>query len=101
MTTAPTLAIASSTTAVLALTTPPSIPCDTRHASSSTTHPCRSSPATPSGSASLWFGPATYPSNDMEMWNRIMVPILARSLTGVEPPAGDGPGPRLPFPPWS
>jgi hypothetical protein len=64
ITVAPTLACASSTTGVLALTSPPSSPCCLRHASSLKTHWCSSMPPTPSGFSSLWSGPATNPSSD-------------------------------------
>jgi hypothetical protein len=65
ITVAPTLACASSTTAVLALTSPPSSPCCLRHASSVKTHWCSCIPPTPSGFSWLWSGPATNPSNDI------------------------------------
>jgi hypothetical protein len=61
ITVAPTFACASSTTAVLALASPPSRPCCLRHASSLKTHWCSSMPPTPSGFSSLWSGPATNP----------------------------------------
>ena len=59
MISAPTFASASSTTAVLAFTSPPSLPWGSRHAFSATTQSCRLSPPSPSGFSLLWFGPAT------------------------------------------
>ena len=61
ITVAPMLARDSSTTAVLALTSPPSRPCGARHAASGTTHSCRRSPPIPSGSFTLWLGPGHEP----------------------------------------
>ena len=56
------LASASSRIALLAFTSPPSRPCRSWKASSPT--------PSPSGFSSLWFGPATYPPAEMEMWDR-------------------------------
>src|SRR5262245_31950806 len=55
---------------VLALTSPPSPPCDSRNAFSGTSHSCSCSPPIPSGWLSLWSGPATKPSSDMDMVSR-------------------------------
>src|SRR5215218_4872440 len=59
MISAPTFASDSSTTGVLAFTSPPASPCGSRHAFSATTQSWRSSPPSPSGFSRLWFGPAT------------------------------------------
>ena len=67
ITVAPTFSSASSMTGVLALTSPPSRPCGLRQAASLMTHSCSCSPPSPSGSASLGFGPATKPSSEIEI----------------------------------
>ena len=59
MISAPTFACASSRTALLAFTSPPSLPWGSRKAFSATTQSCRLSPPSPSGFSSLWLGPAT------------------------------------------
>src|SRR5262249_13454176 len=50
---------------VLSLTSPPSSPCVSRNAFSTTNHSCSRIPPIPSGSFSLWLGPATKPSSDI------------------------------------
>jgi hypothetical protein len=59
MISAPTFASDSSTTGVLAFTSPPSIPCGSRTARSANAHSCRLSPPSPSGFSRLWLEPAT------------------------------------------
>src|SRR6266540_2198429 len=73
ITVAPTFDCISSTTGVLALTSPPSSPCCRCQASRSKSHSCRRMPPTPSGFSSLWSGPATYPSTEMATWNLSLV----------------------------
>jgi hypothetical protein len=64
---APTFSLVPSMIRELAFTSPPSLSCDSRHAASETAQSCRDSPPSPSGSSSLWFGPATNPSAEIEM----------------------------------
>src|ERR671919_2847230 len=96
ITLAPTFDCSSSTTGVLALTSPPSWPCGLRHASSSTIHSWRSSPPTPSGFSSLSSGPAEYPSSETASWN-LIVPIEPLLLVSADPrsPTGVSPGLEL------
>ena len=54
----PTLAFSSSTTALLALTSPPSWPWGSLHALRAMTQSWSCIPPSPSGLSSLWFGPA-------------------------------------------
>jgi hypothetical protein len=56
-----------SMTGVLSLTSPPFLPCSARHAASERPQSCSRSPPSPSGFSSLWFGPATNPSAEIEM----------------------------------
>ena len=46
------------------------MPCCSRKTASGKIHSCSPIPPTPSGFSSLWSGPATKPSSDIEMWNR-------------------------------
>ena len=69
ITVAPTFSSDSSTTPVDALTSPPSRPWGLRQAASSNAHSCSCMPPSPSGSSSLWFGPAMKPSNDIDISN--------------------------------
>src|SRR5262249_32802162 len=64
---APTLPRISSANGVLAFTSPPCSPCVSRNTSSATSHWWSCAPPIPSGSCSLWFGPATKPSSDIVM----------------------------------
>src|SRR4051794_15508781 len=68
MISAPTFVLTSSTTRVLAFSSPPSRPARSRHALSLTSQSCSPSPPSPSGSSCVWFGPATYPSTEVAMW---------------------------------
>jgi hypothetical protein len=45
----------------------PCLSCASRQAASGTIQSWSRSPPSPSGFSSLWFGPATYPSADIEM----------------------------------
>jgi hypothetical protein len=67
ITAAPMFSTASATTWLLAFTSPPGLPWDSRQAASGTTQSWRRSPPSPSGFSSLWFGPATNPSSEIEM----------------------------------
>jgi hypothetical protein len=58
---------------VLALTSPPSSPWLSRNALSGTIHWWSCIPPFPSGSCSLWSGPATKPSSDIVMLNRSLL----------------------------
>src|SRR5262249_28080932 len=75
ITVAPTLASDSSTTRVLSSTSPPGRPCIALQAARGKTHSCRRIPPIPIGSSTLWLGPATKPSSDIE--------ILKRSLDKI------------------
>jgi hypothetical protein len=55
------------TTSLDALTSPPCWPWDERQAARPKTHSCSRMPPSPSGCSSLWFGPATKPSSDIEI----------------------------------
>jgi hypothetical protein len=59
MISAPMLSFASSRIAVLALTSPPSLPWGSRQALRASIQSWICSPPSPSGFSSLWFGPAT------------------------------------------
>src|SRR5919108_1421273 len=67
ITPAPMFSRDSSTIRELGLTSPPSLSCDSRHAARGTIQSCSPSPPSPSGFSSLWFGPATNPSAEIEM----------------------------------
>ena len=78
MTVAPMLASDSSTTGVLSLTSPPWRPCIARQTASGNTHSCRRMPPIPSGLSTLWSGPATKPSSDIEILKRSLdMPYLS------------------------
>src|SRR3954452_18489764 len=80
MTAAPTFSSVSSMIRELAFTSPPSLPCASRQAASGTTQSCSRSPPSPSGSSSLWFGPATNPSTEIEMSHlSLLIPGLLSS----------------------
>jgi hypothetical protein len=68
---APMPASDSSTTAELSLTSPPGRPCGARQTVSGKTHSCMPSPPIPSGFVTLWSGPATKPSRDIEILEEI------------------------------
>jgi hypothetical protein len=57
---------ASSSTALLGDSTPPSIPCASRQTASSWIQSCNCLPPTPSGLSTLWSGPAVKPSSEIE-----------------------------------
>src|SRR5205085_3906346 len=67
ITTAPPEASDSANTSESCPSSPPSRPCDFRQLAVASTHSCRPSPPRPSGSSSVWLGPATYPSSETEM----------------------------------
>jgi hypothetical protein len=67
ITPAPTFSTDSSNIRVLSFTSPPCSPCDWRQAASGTTQSWSRSPPSPSGFSSLWFGPATKPSSEIEI----------------------------------
>ncbi|MEV6040496.1 hypothetical protein AB0L65_55965 [Nonomuraea sp. NPDC052116] len=67
ITAAPMFSIDCSNTGVLGFTSPPSSPWARRKAASVATQSCSRSPPSPSGFSTLWFGPATYPSSEIEM----------------------------------
>src|ERR671932_662356 len=69
ITPAPMFSRDSSTIRVLGLTSPPCLSCASRQAASGTIQSWSRSPPSPSGFSSLWFGPATNPSAEMEMWH--------------------------------
>src|SRR6266545_4862984 len=69
ITVAPMFSSDSSTTSVLALTSPPSSPCGLRQVASLNAHSCSCVPPSPSGCSSLGFGPAMKPSTDIETSN--------------------------------
>src|SRR5712691_4557415 len=70
ITVAPILASESSTTRVLSLTSPPGRPCIERQTARGNTHSWRRMPPIPRGLSTLWRGPATKPSSDIEIWKR-------------------------------
>jgi hypothetical protein len=70
ITVAPIFACDSSTTFVLSLTSPPFMPNWSRKMASANAHSCSFMPPTPSGFATLWLGPATKPSSDIEIVKR-------------------------------
>src|SRR2546428_11456909 len=82
ITVAPMFASDSSTAWALAFTAPPSRPCMARQAASGKAHSCRRIPPIPSGLSTLWLGPATKPSSDIE--------ILKRSFDTSGPPCATG-----------
>jgi hypothetical protein len=57
----------SSTICALSFTSPPSLSWDWRQAASGTIQSWSRSPPSPSGFSSLWFGPATKPSSEIEI----------------------------------
>ena len=67
ITAAPMFSSDSSNTGVLSFTSPPGAPWDRRQTASGTSQSCSRSPPSPSGFSSLWFGPATKPSSEIEM----------------------------------
>ncbi len=67
ITAAPMFSRASSSIRALSFTSPPSMPWASRQAASGTTQSWSRSPPSPSGFSSLWFGPATKPSSEIEM----------------------------------
>src|SRR4051795_2965636 len=67
ITPAPTFSNVSSMIRVLSFTSPPCLSCDSRQAASETAQSCSCSPPSPSGFSSLWFGPATKPSSEIEI----------------------------------
>src|SRR5688500_20194923 len=84
---APMLASSASTTAELSFTSPPSMPCGTRHAANGKIHSCSYSPPRPSGAFTLWFGPATKPWSEMEILNRsfdIYAPVQSTATRGFD-----------------
>src|SRR2546427_9351384 len=83
ITVAPTFASDSSTTALLALTSPPSRPCIDRQTFSGKTHSCRRMPPTPIGFFTLWLGPATKPSRDIEILKRSFDTSVLRARRGL------------------
>ena len=72
ITVAPILATDSSTTALLSFASPPSSPTIERHTASGNTHSCSRIPPIPSGLSTLWPGPATKPSSDIEILKRTL-----------------------------
>src|SRR6185295_9009561 len=83
ITVAPILASESSTTGVLSLTSPPGRPCIARHTVRGKTHSCRRIPPIPSGLSTLWRGPATNPSSDIEILKRSLAKgYLALTVVG-------------------
>src|SRR5581483_8077795 len=79
ITPAPTFSNVSSMIRVLSFTSPSCAPCDLRQAASDTAQTCSRSPRSPSGFSSLWFGPATNPSSEIEMWH-LSLPIAPPSV---------------------
>src|ERR687888_746162 len=67
ITPAPTFSSVSSMIGVLSFTSPPCLSCDARQAASETAQSCSRSPPSPSGFSSLWLGPATNPSAEIEI----------------------------------
>src|SRR5919204_3659418 len=88
ITAAPMFSAASSTTRVLSFTSPPCLSCDSRQTASETIQSCRLSPPSPSGFSSLWFGPATNPSAETEMWHLSL--LICPSRFSVVVTAGGG-----------
>src|SRR5687767_10100141 len=72
ITVAPMFASDSSTIRELSLTSPPSRPCIARQTASGKAHSCRRMPPMPSGCSTLWAGPATKPSRDIEILKRTL-----------------------------
>ena len=67
ITAAPMFSRASATIREFSFSSPPSRSWVSRQAASETTQSWSSSPPSPIGSSSLWFGPATKPSSEIEM----------------------------------
>src|SRR3954470_691283 len=67
ITLAPMFSRASSTIRALSFTSPPCLSWASRQAASGTTQSWSRSPPSPSGFSSLWFGPATKPSSEIEI----------------------------------
>src|SRR4029453_10024184 len=86
ITPAPTFSRDSLTTRALSFTSPPGLPWASRHSASGTPQSWSRSPPSPSGFSSLWFGPATNPSSEIEIWHL--------SLLIAPPGTGSRPAPR-------
>src|SRR5215210_1666053 len=86
ITPAPTFSSVSSMIRVLWFTSPPGWSCESRHAASAMAHSCSRSPPSPSGFSSLWFGPATNPSAEIEMWHLslLIVSVVVAAGAGAD-----------------
>src|SRR5689334_545636 len=66
----------SSATSESAVRSPASEPCCACHVSVARAHWCRRIPPSPIGFSTLWFGPATKPSREMDSWEVTLLMAL-------------------------